>query len=415
MHLTRLKSFAAAVLLSTTAATAADLTIFHSWSNESEMKALNVFVSKLEGMGNKVNQLAVPHEQAGSSPIVSLIVAGTPPNLFLTGSSAIFRDVRDRGMSQPLDDTFKASGAWDKFPPIVRDVITIDGEALKIPMGIHIDGIVYYNMKVAEAAGVDPTKWTTAAEMLADFEKVKAAGYQPIAIGGNTFQAGYLTHAIIANVAGPDIYNRFYAGTPDKTVLDEPALKEAIELFRTLTSMADEGWVNRQWNETANTVINGQALLQYHGDWMKGQWLANGKVLGTDFNCIVFPGTKALAVTVDAMGVLGGDGVSPEQLAAELEMANIVTDAANNAEFSSYKGSTPVRVDAPTDKLDACNTLVLDSLQKDNFSVQNPSYIGDPDWISSVWTTMFTFQGDPNMTSDDVIEMLKSEYDAVFG
>jgi ABC-type glycerol-3-phosphate transport system substrate-binding protein len=415
MNWNGLKGVGLALLMSTTAASAADLTIFHSWSNESEMKALNVFVSKFESMGNKLTQLAVPHEQAGSSPIVSLIVAGTPPNIFLNGQADLYRDIRDRGMGQTVDGVFKENGAWDNFPQIVRDAITIDGDVRKIPTGIHIDGIIYYNMKVAAEAGVDPTKWTTADEMFADMDKVKAAGKNFIAVGGNTFQAGYLTHALIANVAGPEVFYRFYRGTPDKTVLDDPALHAAFEMFRKITGQADEGWVNRQWNESTNTVINGETLMQYHGDWMKGQWKANGKVLGTDFNCIIFPGSKALSVTVDAMGILGGDTVPPDQLAAEFEMAKIVTDPVNNAEFASYKGSTPVRVDAPTDRLDDCNKLVLSSLQKDGFSVQNPFYVGDADWISSVWTSMFTFQGDPNMSTEDLIELLKSEYDAVFG
>ena len=74
-----------------------------------------------------------------------------------------------------------------------------------------------------------------------------------------------------------------------------------------------------------------------------------------------------------------------------------------------------MRIDVPTDKLDACNMLVLDSLKKPDFSVENPFYISDPDWINSVWNTMYTAQGDPTMTTDQVIAKLKSEYDAVFG
>jgi ABC-type glycerol-3-phosphate transport system substrate-binding protein len=236
-----------------------------------------------------------------------------------------------------------------------------------------------------------------------------------MAMGGNTFQAGYLFHALVAGIAGEDIFYRFYRGTPDKTVFEEQGLKDAIEVFRRITAQADEGWVNRQWNESTNTVINGDTLMHLHGDWMKGQWKASGKELGVDYNCINLPGTKALSVTVDAMGILGGDGVSPEQLEAEFDMARVATDPDVNAEFASFKGSTPVRVDAPTEKLDACNKLVLESLQKPGFSVQNPFYIGDADWISSVWTAMFTFQGDTSMTTDDLIELLKSEYDAVFG
>ena len=83
--------------------------------------------------------------------------------------------------------------------------------------------MIYYNKKVAEAAGVDPTKWKSLDDMCADQKKVKDAGYTFIAMGGNTFQAGYTFHALLAAIAGPDIYNRFYGdGTPDETVFDEP-------------------------------------------------------------------------------------------------------------------------------------------------------------------------------------------------
>jgi glucose/mannose transport system substrate-binding protein len=400
-------------------AKAAELTIFHSWSNESEIAALNVFVNALKAKGHTIRELAVPHEQSGAGgPIVSLVIAGTPPNIFLTGNADIYRDIRDRGLGQTVGEVFDKINATENFAAPVREAIKIDGEVRKIPTGIHIDGIIYYNKKVAEAAGVDPESWTSAEEMWADMEKVKAAGYNFMAMGGNTFQAGYLFHALMAGIAGPEDFNKFYRigadGKPDASVFDSQGLRDAIEFFRKITDQADEGWVNRQWNESTNTVISGKTLMHLHGDWMKGQWKANGKVLGEDYGCINLPGTKALSVTVDAMGILGGEPVSPDQLEAEFQMAEIVVDPVRNAEFASFKGSTPVRTDAPVDKLDACNKLVLDSLAKDNFWVLNPFYISNSDWINSVWNTMFTFQGDPSMTTDDAIEMLKNEYDAIF-
>ena len=62
--------------------------------------------------------------------------------------------------------------------------------------------------------------------MWADQKKVNDAGQTFIAIGGNTFQAGYTFHPLLAAIAGPDIYYRFYKGTPDKTVFDEPLVRE---------------------------------------------------------------------------------------------------------------------------------------------------------------------------------------------
>ncbi len=396
-----------------TFAYATELTLFHTWSNESEMAALNVIVDKFVSMGNVITAASVPHETAGESPLVSLFVANTPPNLFIAADSGFFRDLKKQGKSYDVRALFDRIGATKAFPKTVLDAITIDGEILKIPTAVHIDGIIYYNMAVAKAAGVDPSTWKSMDDMWADQKKVNDAGFTFIAMGGNSFQAGYTFHALLAATAGPDIYNRFYGTPPDPTVFDEPALRDTIELFRRITAQTDAGWVNRAWNDTTNTVINGTALMQIHGDWMKGQWRANGKKVGVDFGCINIPGTKALSVTVDSFGILGG--VDEATAKAEEEFAAIVVDPVVNAEFAFYKGSSPVRLDVPTDKLDACNILVLDSLKVEGGSVQNPFYIGDGDWINSVWNTMFTFQGDPEMTTDQVIEMLKSEYQAIFG
>ncbi|NJO37198.1 MAG: hypothetical protein HC871_05715 [Rhizobiales bacterium] len=104
-----------------TRAEAADLTIFHSWSNESEIKALNVYMDALRAKGHTIKELAVPHEQSsGGGPIVSLVIAGTPPNIFLTGNADIYRDIRDRGLGQTVGEHFDAIGATEKFPPACR-------------------------------------------------------------------------------------------------------------------------------------------------------------------------------------------------------------------------------------------------------------------------------------------------------
>jgi glucose/mannose transport system substrate-binding protein len=402
-----------AVGMTPIAAGAVELTLFHTWSNESEMAALNTIIKAFEAQtGNTIKSASVPHETAGESPLVSLVVAGTPPNLFIAAEAGFYRDLRDKGLGQEVGTLFDKIGATKAFPETVLKAITIDGDVRKIPTAVHIDGMVYYNKKVAEAAGVDPTKWTSLADMWADEAKVEKAGYTFIAIGGNTFQAGYTFHALLAAVAGPDVFNRFYGNPPDEKVLDDPGVRDAIDLFLKIARQTDPGWVNRAWNDTTNTVIAGKALMQIHGDWMKGVWKGAGKKLGEDFGCVNIPGTKAVSVTVDSFGILGG--VKPDVLKAEEDFAATVVDPKVNAEFAFYKGSSPVRIDVPTDKLDDCNKLVLDDLKKPNFSVESPFYIADTDWINSVWNTMYAAQSDPNMTTDQVIQKLKDEYAAVF-
>jgi glucose/mannose transport system substrate-binding protein len=383
-----------ALLAAPLAANAVELTLFHTWSNESEMAALNsILKAYTDKTGNTLKTASVPHETAGESPLVSLVVAGTPPNLFIAAEAGFFRDMQKKGMGQEVGPLFDQIGATKAFPETVLKAITIDGKVLKIPTGVHIDGMLYYNKKVAEKAGVDPTKWTSLADMWADQDKVQKAGFAFEAIGGNTFQAGYTFHALLAAVAGPAVYNRFYAVPVDKTVLEDKAVREAIDTFLKIARQADPGWVNRAWNDTTNTVIAGKALFQIHGDWMKGVWKGAGKKVDEDFGCINIPGTKAVSVTVDSFGILGG--VKPDVLKAELDFAATVVDPAVNAQFAFYKGSSP-------------------DLKKPNFSVENPFYISDADWINSVWNVMYAAQSDPKMTTDDVVKKLKEEYAAVF-
>jgi glucose/mannose transport system substrate-binding protein len=402
------------ILLAEASARATELTLLHSWSNASEIAALQVYLRAFEARGHTLVEQSAPHEQAGLNPLVSLILAGKPPNVFAASQTNMYRELRDRGLGQTLGEHFRRIGAWEKFPPIVREVISVDGEVRKIPNGIHVDGMLYYNTRVAAAAGVDPLGWRTLDEMFADIGKVQKAGYNFMAVGGNTFQAGYLFLALLAAVGGRRVFYEFYRDTPTLAVFESPELRRAVELFRQITSQADSGWSNRSWAESTNTVISGKTLMHYHGDWMKGQWKAHGKRLGEDFNCINLPGAKALSVTVDALGVLGGKDLAAEALEAELEFATIVVDPANNGEFAALKGATPIRMDAPVSGMDQCNQLVLSSLTRADFSVQNPFYVGDSDWINAVWNTMYTFECDDRMSTEDVLRRLRSEHRAIF-
>lgn len=65
-------------------------------------------------------------------------------------------------------------------------------------------------------------------------------------------------------------------------------------------------------------------------------------------------------------------------------MEEPLVDPERNAEFASFKGSTPVRADAPPDRLDAYNPLALDSLAREGNWVLNPFDIFDSHWINSV-------------------------------
>lgn len=397
---------------STVAVQATDLVIYHGWSSPAEVAALNILKAGLEAKGHTWTDLAIPHDSGANVSLINLITGGNPPNVFMESNPGVYRDLRGMGLGFDLTQYFADNGITPNLPSAVVNSITVDGEIVKVPTAIHIDGMIYYNKGVAAKAGVVPEDWTDLDDMFADFEKIQAAGFIPLAIGGQQWQVGYLTHTLAASMGGT-LYNGVYGTDPDAAVLDSPEMRQLLDLLRQFQQAADEGSVNRDWNVTTNMVISGQALMQLHGDWMKGEWRAAGKIAGTDFGCINIPGTKGLSVTVDAWGVLGG--VPDDVKQAELDFASVVTDPAIQSDFAAAKGSTPVRLDAPKDKLDACSDTVLTALDNPDIQFQNPHNTADADWMNSIWDVVFNYWSNPSMTADQAIEQLKENYDTILG
>jgi glucose/mannose transport system substrate-binding protein len=391
---------------------AMELIVYHGWSTKAEVAALHVLQDALAAKGHSWKDLAIPHNSGVNVSLVNLVTGGDPPNAFVNSDPGVYRDLAGLGLERDLTDYYNQIGATDKFWPIIKTLSTVDGKMVKIPLFMHIDGMVYWNMDVAKKAGVDPTAWKSVDDMIADFPKVKAAGFVAAAVGGQAFQVGYLFHAMLAATAGPDIYNRMYGAKVDPTVFDTPEVRKAIEIVRTFSEQATPESENRPWNETTNTVIAGQALFHIMGDWMKGEWLAAGKKPGVDFGCEVIPGTKAVAVTSDAMGVLGGQAADVDK--AELDLVAAFVDPVVSAKANQQKGSTSPRSDAPTEFLDACNKVAMDALAVPNGQVANPFNITDTDWHNAIWTVMYNFWSDKNQTADDVIAALKENYDQIF-
>jgi glucose/mannose transport system substrate-binding protein len=412
-----LAALAAGLMLSSASfgAMATDLVIYHTWSAGPEVAALNVLKGALEAKGHTWTDIAIPHDTGSNVNLMSMVTGGSPPNLFVESNPGVYRDLAGLGYEFDLTQWYTDNHILENLPKAVADSLTVDGKIVKVPMALHIDGMVYYNMDVAKKAGVDPASWTSLDAMFADFPKIREAGFAPLAVGSQPFQVGYLFHTLVAAIAGQDLYNRVYGEEVDPTALDDPMFAKALTELRLFANEAGPEAQNRPWNETTNEVITGKALMQIHGDWMKGEWLAAGKKAGTDFGCLPIPGAKAVSASVDSWGLLGGDTVADDVKTAELDFASIVVDPEIQAKFAAAKGSTPVRSDAPAASLDACSTEVLSILADPTKGVQTPNAITDADWRNSIWDVVFNYWSDPSMTVEDAIAKMKENYDTILG
>lgn len=401
----RLAHHVLALILAIPAASATDIVVYHNWASPAELAALNVLRAAIEAGGHYWVPLAIPHGAESDITVLELIDAGASPNVFLQSQPDIYRALAAEGKVLNLDEQFAASGVLEQLPVVVREAITIDGAIVKAPATIHADAMIYYNRSVAKAAGIDPEGWTTLEDMWADFDAVRAAGYQPIALGGQRWQVGYLTHALVASLGGPDVYAGLYGQTMDPAVLDDASMLEVFVWLRRFQQLADAQAMSREWNMATKMVIDGQALLQLQGDWMKGEWHAAGKIEGVDFGCRFVPGAFHLPVTIDSWGLLGG--VSPEIEAAERAFADATVNLSIQTRFATVKGSTPVRLDAHA-AIDSCSQKVLEALDRPDFALPTPHLTASQVRVAAVWDVANRYWNDPTMTPAAAIVALKT-------
>jgi glucose/mannose transport system substrate-binding protein len=403
---------AATALSPALAADMVELNVNYGWTSPAEVSAIKVLQDHLAQMGVKWNDFAViQHDTGANMSIINMVSGGTPPDVFLSADPGLYRDLKGMGLGFPLDAIFTEVNATPNFADAVKKSITVDGEIVKAPVAIHLDGMLFYNKEAAAKAGVDPAKWASMDDVWADFDKIKAAGIIPLAIGSQKWQEGYLFHALMA-AYGTDIYDAFYAPEPDPAVFNSPSMHKVLGIMRAFQQHTDEGSTNRDWNVTTNLVITGQALMQIHGDWMKGEFRNAGKVAGKDFGCINIPGAQAVSVTVDAWGFIKSDDAAKTD--AQKKFASVVVDPAISAEFAAKKGSTPVVLNAPTEGLDECNKIVLETLRDPAKQRQNPHNTADADWFNATWDVVDRFWTDPSMTEDQAIAGFQEAYDAIF-
>lgn len=410
-------SLAAMLMLSAAAiqpAFAADteLKINYTWTSPSEVAGIHVLQNALTPQGIKWTDFSVvAHDTGANVSVVNLIAGGTPPDIFMDSSPGLYRDLKSQGLEVPVGPIFDKAGATKNFAPAVLGAITVDGEVVKIPVGVQLDGMAYYNMDVAKKAGVDPSTWTSLDDLWSNFDKIKAAGFIPLAIGAQEWQERYLLHALMAAFHGK-LYDKFYAAKPDEAVFADPELAQTFDLLRKFQQHADTGAANRSWNDTTGLVITGKALMQIHGDWMKGEFRNAGKVAGKDFGCMNIPGSTGVAVTVDAWGLIKSK--DPAVTAAQEKFAAANVDPKVSADFAAKKGSTPVVLNAPTDQLDVCNKVVLDTLKDPAKQHPNPNNTADADWYDATGKVADRFWNDPSMTSDQAVAALKDAYGSIF-
>ena len=330
--------------------------VVHWWTSGGEAKAVDVLKKLIEKDGFTWQDSAVAGGGGAAAMTVlkTRAVSGNPPSAAQIKGPDL-QDWGALGLLTNLDDVSKANN-WDALlSKTVSDTMKYDGHYVAVPVNIHRVNWLWINPEVFKKAGIEKAP-TTLDELYAAGDKLKAAGFIPLAHGGQPWQDSTVFEDLVLSIMGAEGYKKALVEL-DESALTSEQMTQVFTALKKLQGYMDPDGTGQDWNLEAAKVINGKAGMQIMGDWAKSEWTAAGKKAGTDYECVPFPGTQgSFTYNIDSLAMfkLSAKNNTPANIAAQNDLAKVALEPDFQYVFNQNKGSIPVRNDLDMTKFDSC-------------------------------------------------------------
>jgi glucose/mannose transport system substrate-binding protein len=325
-----------------------ELEVLHYWTSGGESKAVNVLKEELEKQGHKWNDSAIAGGggQNAMTVLKTRVVSGDPPAVVQMRGPA----VQDWASQGALDELDKVAGNWSKeLPPAIDEVLKYKGHYYAAPHWIHRVNWMYINKPILDKVGGKvPTNWD---EFFDVADKMKAAGYIPIAHGDTSYEDGIYFEGVVQSM-GIDFYRKAIL-EEDPAALNSPTMVKVFDIIRKSQKYFDPGIQGRPWNLAVAMVIEGKAGMFFMGDWAKGEFSNAGKVPGKDYICAAHPGTEGMYTFIADTFVFFKQHDKPAS-PGQLALASLIMSPAYQEKAALYKGSIPALTTASVANFDDC-------------------------------------------------------------
>ncbi|MBL0729629.1 ABC transporter substrate-binding protein [Piscinibacter sp. HJYY11] len=340
------------LLLSAKDVYAGEVEVLHFWTSPGEAVSVTELKELIARRKHTWKDFAVVGGGGGNAmqALKQRVLVGKPPAAATIKGPAVQEWAALNTLANL--DAMATFDHWDQvLPKVVQDAVKHKGRYVAVPANIHRSNWLYSNAEVLRKSGVTavPTKFD---EFLAAAEKIKAAGFIPIAHGGQAWQEFLLFESIVLGVNGVDFYKRAFMDL-DPSALNSAEMRRAFDVFRRVKSYTDSKSKGRDWNAATEMVINGKAAFQFMGDWAKGEFVVAGQRPGKEFNCTPAPGTgQAFSYVIDTFAMF--QLKSWEAQKAQGYLAYVLLGKEFQEKFNLRKGSIPSRRDMDLSKFDDC-------------------------------------------------------------
>lgn len=230
------------------------------------------------------------------------------PSHYIAGT-AMVRPDGDLSKAKMLVDYKKALtdlGEWDQVLPAAANTIqSVYGQMVSLPYQYNLEGI-FYNKKIFAEVGIQEPK--TFDELLAANQKLKSAGYIPMAAaGGAAWPVTRLIGMHIFRELGPDAMKKVADG---KAKLTDKGYAESAQAVVDMAKAGDfgEGFLSKDVAAANNDFLTGKAAMKYDGTWLLGNINdpAQDKIGAENVGFMPFPAVAGGAGSIDQWSANAG-------------------------------------------------------------------------------------------------------------
>jgi glucose/mannose transport system substrate-binding protein len=343
--------------------------VVHWWTSGGEAAALTVLKDDMQkrGYGWKDSPVAGGGGDQARTVLRARAAAGNPPEA-MQMLGFIITDYAEEGLLGDLTPVATKEGWANVVPGPLQKFDQYKGRWVAAPVNIHRTNWIWANKKIFDELKITPPK--TFDELLVAAEKIRKAGYIPLAHGGQPWQDATIFDSAVMSAGGPEFYRKALIEL-DPNALGSKTMEKAFEQMQKLRGLVDPNFSGRDWNLATAMVINGKAGMQIMGDWAKGEFLNAGKKPGVDFLCFQYPGTEGdFSFNSDAFAMFK---VGKAQEAGQLALASAIMDKNFQEQFNLKKGSIPARMDISDANFDACGKKSMADLK---IALKNNAMVG---------------------------------------
>ena len=343
--------------------------LVHWWTSGGEAAALKVLREDLakRGYGWKDSPIAGGGGDQARTVLRARVASGNPPEAMQMLGFTI-TDYAEEGLLGNLNAVAKTEG-WDSVVPgPVQKFSKYKNNWVSVPVNIHRTNWIWANKKIFDELGLQPPK--TFDEMVAAADKIRKAGYIPLAHGGQPWQDATVFDSAVMSAGGPAFYKQAMIDL-DPKALGSKTMEKAFEQMQKLRTMVDPNFSGRDWNLATAMVYHKKAAMQIMGDWAKGEFQKANQKPNVDFLCFQYPGTAGSFIfNSDQFAMFK---VGDKQIPGQMALASAVMDKSFQEKFNIVKGSIPARMDVAMDNFDDCGKKSMDDLKA---AVKSNSMVG---------------------------------------